>query len=370
MSYTADLVGILRWLRERARVFLTESDFDGMPEVPVRYGRQEDFDGITARYLPTPVRVIEFSPGFVASCWNAGGGFWDLPKLEKVLLHELVHAWVDWVRCWSYDSGGHNEWFVWKAHQVGLDLPATRYHWRDIIPLHEEVKRGWDPGAIRLDDWGELVLAAGGWARKSWESLVSDCRVIAGLEAEVAADDWPRVLEAVGRLHPSVSDYKIILEIERRAPSEEWREIRRVLELWSISYLGLVDALKCAPPETWPKTIGMWHETVLVMEHWNSALLSDIVDEFGRVRSLLYGLVGAIKRCDPLCRFIGRLKERFDGEFNWVSSFGWKNSSAHEWEDDYSEEELMVNLAESNYHHYFEKPDPDIYRFFHLVLAA
>lgn len=369
MSYRPDFDGILRWLRERAAHFLRVFDFDGMPPVHVAFGRQEDFNGITARYLPGPACVIEFSPAFIASCWNAGGGFWDLPKLDKVLLHECVHRWADWMGYHNDEAEGHNKWFLWKAHEVGLDLPATRHRWPEIIPLHEEVKLGWDPRAMGLEDWRELAGAARGWEWDRWEPLVARCRVIEAMGAKVAPRYWPRVLRAVGRLNPSLPDYKIILEIEARAPSEEWHELRRVLERWGASYREVVDELKRRPPDTWPETIGMWREPALVMEHWGSAAPSEIVAEFRRVWPVLRGLVEAIKRSGPLCRFVARVKDRFDREFNWVGGFGWANSSAHEWEDDYAEEELMVNLSGATHLH-FDKPEADIYRFFDLVLAA
>jgi hypothetical protein len=140
MAQEAKFEVVTDWLPVRIKE-LRHWEFDDMPPVTVIFGTQEDCIGIEARYHRAPKRVIEFSPGFIASCWKQKKGIMDWYKIERTLTHELIHAWVDWKGMWSDQAEGHNEAFLRKAYLLGLDLDATLDKYAEAREIHEKIKR-------------------------------------------------------------------------------------------------------------------------------------------------------------------------------------------------------------------------------------
>ncbi|HYP00563.1 MAG TPA: hypothetical protein VER76_10275 [Pyrinomonadaceae bacterium] len=139
---------VLTWLRKEAEDYI-RSKFDRMPPVIIKCGehlQDSDIDALYTRYT----RVIEFAPHFLAACTDAGKPIWKW-ALKNVLLHELIHAWVDWIGEWTDESDGHNEVFLRKAFQLGLTLTGTlnKYPRAESIYLMLEAE-------ARAAHWNEI----------------------------------------------------------------------------------------------------------------------------------------------------------------------------------------------------------------------
>lgn len=344
MRQTLDCGEIIPWLVKTAADFSREV-FDGMPPVTFRCAKQKDCRGIEARYI-CGERVIEFSPGFIASCWKKKRRFWDLGKLWGTLLHELVHAWVDWKGLGSEFAEGHNEWFLWKAHCLRINLAPTRARYGPaLIELHEEIKRGWNPTFMSLGEWRGFANALEGWDRKDWETLLSDCRVIERIEKRMPADAWHRVVEDVNRWNPFVSDYELVKNIDTYVPADLLYWVVVALGGWHIPAYELVNDLRGRSPHSLGEYVGKWRDAIWAIEQWERAPARTILNELESLHADEQGEIARIvSRCEPLRKVLARVKEQFYREIDEVN-----RNAAHlgigcseDWDDIYL-------YAEANY---------------------
>jgi hypothetical protein len=361
MRRKLDCGEILPWLIKTSDDFSREF-FDGMPPVTFTCAKQKDCHDIEARYCHT-TRVVEFSPGFIKSCWKGKRRFWDLGRLRVTLLHELIHAWVDWKGLWSEFGNGHNEWFLYKAWSLGLNVHAVRGRWPETGPLDDDIRLGWDPSIIKFSDWRALIRAAKGWEHKDWEDLVLSCRLIADSEAGMSAYDWRRVLAALKRCNPIVSDYKVVLEIERRVPLNDWWGLRRMAELGEIPYYKADKNFSCGHAHRWSEIVQRSYRVVQIIEHWGGASVYHVAEEFGHARPTLLENTEAIKCCKPLRELFARLWTGFNEEAASADRF------ANELVRNCADDEQLALYSEPN-RLCFQKPDTDIYQFFRLVFAS
>lgn len=369
MKFKGDYQSFLLWARRRAAELC--ADFDHMPPVNIELGNREEFErlGIQARYTPDARRLIEFSPGGIDRHWNEKYGYADYVGLEKLLVHEMTHGWVHWMGLWSDFAQGHNEWYVWKAHQFKLGLPATRHRWPEVIPFHEEVKNGWHPGVLSFGDWRALVGAARGLDPCRYEStdLVANGRVIAGMEAKLGPDGWRKIAPALERCNPEVANYRVIMEVAAQAPCNRWHLIKRALRRWSVSFdeSELAGSLGSLPGGMWRETIRKWCRAAVIMEGWEALNTGRIEEEYESVRPKLLGCAWAVALCGPLFRLVEVLKERFDAEGGEVPVFV-DRAELRCWD----EEESHLYCESTRFNFLTQEPRPSIYEFFRLVLAC
>jgi hypothetical protein len=113
--------------------------FDRMPEPPITIEKGVAFDSenILAHYRPD-YKDIQVSE-------KAAGDYVCLMELKDTVKHELVHAWVHWKGYNSHEHEGHNIYFFWKAHQLGLDLEGVFEKYPGSRKLYKKVLGGWEP---------------------------------------------------------------------------------------------------------------------------------------------------------------------------------------------------------------------------------
>ena len=116
--------------------------FDNMPSVPIVVGKPEGFNkGVIAHFLAS--NKIEVHPN-----WASDGT--TIQSVKENVKHELIHAWVQWknlkgIVLKDSASNWHNEYFLWKAHQLGIGIHGTLDKYPQIKPVYERIQRGWNP---------------------------------------------------------------------------------------------------------------------------------------------------------------------------------------------------------------------------------
>jgi hypothetical protein len=117
--------------------------FDGMPSVPIVVGKEESFrEKAMAHYLFS-VRKIEVHPFWASDRTSFG-------SIQTSVKHELIHAWIHWKglkgkALKDEEVDCHNEYFLWKAHQMKIDIRSTLERYPALKPDYEIIKLGWNP---------------------------------------------------------------------------------------------------------------------------------------------------------------------------------------------------------------------------------
>jgi hypothetical protein len=117
--------------------------FDGMPSVPITLGKPESFrNGVMAHYLPS-MNAIELHPLWAHDGINFG-------DIKNSIKHELAHAWVHWkglkgVVLKDGECGGHNEYFLWKAHELKVDIDYLFAKYPQALPVWQRIQSSWKP---------------------------------------------------------------------------------------------------------------------------------------------------------------------------------------------------------------------------------
>ena len=117
--------------------------FDEMQSVPIVVGKEESFrKGVMAHYLPL-MRKIEVHPFWASDTTNFG-------TIQTNVKHELIHAWVHWkglkgAVLKDNECDFHNEYFLWKACQLGIDVQYLFTKYPKTLPVWEKIKSGWNP---------------------------------------------------------------------------------------------------------------------------------------------------------------------------------------------------------------------------------
>src|ERR1044072_9865958 len=81
--------------------------FDGMPDVKIELA---DISDNRSTYIPKK-RIIQINRNFYKTA--------DADLVERIVIHELVHAWVD---AKGFPIKGHKMQWLCKAKQVGVDI--------------------------------------------------------------------------------------------------------------------------------------------------------------------------------------------------------------------------------------------------------
>ena len=117
-----------------------QKDFENMPCPPISIGKEQEFDAKNAKaHYVSDRKVIEISPKFAHD-------FLLLNDIKNTIKHELIHAWTHWRGYYPTENNDewHGEWFLWKAHKVGVDVqylladPTRATIWNNIL-------NGWTP---------------------------------------------------------------------------------------------------------------------------------------------------------------------------------------------------------------------------------
>lgn len=348
---------LLEWLRgeaERLSSLYFDEEMQKMPRVRIELGMQEDLTGVMAHYIPSK-RRIEFSPGFLESCWMEKKGVWDFSRARDILQHELSHGWVDWKGKWTGFAGFHNEWFLWKAHHVGVNLGTTRDKWQEVIPLHDEIKRGWNPFHISFGEWRRLVEATEDWKSKSWHCLLDDCQAIEEIENSIAPENWPRIVKEMGRWNRFIHGYGVIKSIKTHRSFYDLLEIIETIERRGQPVYEFIEELQRRSVKEWDEAIEKWGEVIWAVNRWTICPSSETIEDF---RSMPNEMRQVILNCKPLTRLI---KHIFDEVCDAVNSF------IREVERSSYEDEEEVYLYSELNRFCLQKPDMETYEFFHRL---
>jgi hypothetical protein len=132
--------------------------FDSMPPVPLTVGKPESFRNGAIAHYRFETRTIELHPFWADDGTNFG-------RIKTSIKHELVHAWVHWKGLKGSilkdkECNHHNEYFLWKSRQLGIDVNYLFTKYPQTLPVWEKIKAGWEPSiksSKKVSNKGSLI---------------------------------------------------------------------------------------------------------------------------------------------------------------------------------------------------------------------
>lgn len=126
--------------------------FEGMPKVPVYISGEGDYvePNLRAYYHPKKKIIV------VARDWASPER--PIKNIRNTVKHELIHAWLHWKGIDGLpeflDDGQHNEYFVQKALEVGVDVEYLLTSPK-AVHIYNRVAGIWTPPHLRdqSTDW-------------------------------------------------------------------------------------------------------------------------------------------------------------------------------------------------------------------------
>lgn len=110
--------------------------FDNMPSVRVLIRDHEQFKKENLRAF---FSYFEGWPTVIVNPkWMRQASYL---KMENIVTHELIHAWINWQGLQETVNGGHGELFLRKAMEIGLDVRDTVNKYAKLKPIYKRLKK-------------------------------------------------------------------------------------------------------------------------------------------------------------------------------------------------------------------------------------